>query len=813
MTISRENLKIFKPQQLGSSDDAGGQRTKNEVESGKLNELFRAISDIDHAQSAVDIVKCYPGLDTNDTSILLDGHVFISEQPTDALVNMLIAESDTLADADNMTNMVEILESSVVAGQLIRKGLIGLLAGQDSFPRSYLQASYMYNGKEYYETISLNQGQIVVISVEYEGNEDGNWPRFEHFCEIQVTVTGGRGGAVRFKPPIPFDTPGYNVSINGESGCTKLRYINDNDGIKYHGVSKLTAEANSEVLAVESTQTELLPKLKTVEVSSGNTITSDDDGGDVASSLIRKVINVPTDQTKTTYLYTVLDLIDDPYFVTNGITPIVITGSYPHLGKLSVTGTTVSVVYSHIPREGYSIGIAWYSSLRYAVYHSEAAWDGLKKLTVGSVFASADFVDTNYGSVKLTESSSGELREPNGYILASVDYLSGVITKYADARGDFNLVYDALVEAAELSDNSATFSLSQTDPLLDTFYLIVSTPNDQLLSASSDADGVITGTGISGTIENGVVQLSFTQIVDLATLRYDISETVTLSPPPELYGLNPLRIKNAGVVDSFTAWNTVSVQHTQAQAVLNPAPGASLNVRANARFVNVTDANSQSLWTLNNDNYSVDKATGLVSINSNFSGFTAPFVLTDTIGEVALVTDVQPNKLILASALSQAYPIGSNVSSVQNLGDLQGRVGIVRDMSAWNNNWDLDGAPAVGSLNVVDHPIVVINNTAINEEWVLIFTSATAFRCVGQRIGQIALGDTLSDFAPINPLTQAPYFVIPQAAFGGGWNAGEAVRFPTYASAKPIMLLRTVQSGHSQISKDRAVLAFRGNES
>ena len=100
------------------------------------------------------------------------------------------------------------------------------------------------------------------------------------------------------------------------------------------------------------------------------------------------------------------------------------------------------------------------------------------------------------------------------------------------------------------------------------------------------------------------------------------------------------------------------------------------------------------------------------------------------------------------------------------------------------------------------------------KDWVLIFSTPTAFRCVGKRLGQIATGDTLNDFAPINPLTLAPYFINSlRGAFGGGWAAGEAIRFRSYASSKPAMLLRTVQSGHSQITTDRAVLAFRGNES
>jgi hypothetical protein len=812
MTISRANLKIFKPELLGSSDDAGGQRTKLEVQSGELNELFRAISDIDHSQSAVDIVKCYPALATADTAVLLDGHVFISQKPTDDLVSLLLAETDKLTDADRMTDMVEILESSVVAGQLIRNRLIGLLAGQDSFPRAYLQSIYQFNGRDYYETIRLAQGQVIVISVEYEGNEDARWPRFEHFCQIQESVYGGQGGVVNFNPPIPFDTPNYDVVINGETGCTKLRYVSENDGITYHGITELTAESTSAVIAVAETQTELLPKVKTISLSAGNSITVGDDN-DVASGLIYKSVTIPAETGKSTYLYTVNDLLDDPFFAANGLQNITVIGYYNWLANISITGNTVSVVYSSNMRDGETIGISWYSSLRYSVYHSANALPSTKKLVVGSVFAMATFNDGNYGTSELIELTGGQLRESNGYVLASIDYLTGAITKNIDARGDFSISYDAIIEDEAISDNTVSFPLSVTEPILDTFYLTISTVGNTLLSASSDSSGTVTGNGISGTIVDDYVSLSFTQNVDLTTLRYDISETVTLSPPPELYGLNPLRIKNNGVVDHFTPWKNISVQHTQTQLVSNPAAAQTYNVRPNARFVDITDAMSKSLWTLDNQHYSVDKATGVVTINSDFSGFTAPFLLTDSIGETVLVTDVKPNALVLASALTQTYPVGSTVSSVQNLGDLQARVGIVRDMTAWANNWDQDGDGATGNLNVVDFPIEVVNNNATNEEWVLIFTTPTAFRCIGKRLGQIATGDTLNDFMPINPLTLAPYFIIRAGAFGGGWQAGEAIRFATYASSKPVMLLRSVQAGHSEINEDRPVLAFRGNES
>jgi hypothetical protein len=814
MTITRNDLKIFKPELIGNSDDAGGQRTKLPVISGKINELFRAISDIDHSQSAIDIVKCYPSLDTPDTSILLDGHVFISSRPADPLVNMLIVESKSLTDEDRMPDMIDVIESAVRSGQLIRDGLLGLLEGQDSFPASYLQSIYSYNNRDYYSNVTLRQGQIIVISVEYEGAENSNWPRFEHYCQVEETVTGTSVGGVnvKFSPPIPHNTPDPSVSINGSSKCTHLRYTSETDAVVYHGVSKLTEEGSGSTINVASTVGELLPSVETINRVSGISINSGTND-DTASNVVLTGVSRPVVSGQSTYLFTVPDVMADP-FLSELDLQIKVSGRYAYASQVSVVGDTASVVCNADDfRFGGAIGVEYVSNQRYAVYNNSIALAVGKKLTRGTIKAKAVFVDTNYGEVILKEQPDGTLRDSAYYQMAEFNYLDGTYAKNVDNRGDFNIVYTGLIENSAVSDNTVTFYIAQTEPVIDTFYMTVASGAGTLISASSDTNGVVTGTGVTGTIVGQEVSLSFSQVVDLTTLRYDISEVVRLLPPPSLYGLNPLRIKNGGLVDVFTQWCNVSIQHTQVQLIPSPAVNQTHNVRVNARFVNITDSTGASLWDPTDSNYSVDKTTGVVTLNSNFSGFTAPFVLSDTIGELALVVDKTDTTLTLANELSQTYPLNSDVSSIYNLGDMQARVGAVRDMTSWSNNWDVDGTPATANMNVVDYPIEVLNDRAVNEDWVLIFTSPTAFRFVGKRVGQIALGDTLNDFAPINPLTQAPYLIIRKQAFGAGWNAGEAVRFETAASSKPTMLVRTIKSGHSQITTDSATIAFRGNES
>jgi hypothetical protein len=201
-----------------------------------------------------------------------------------------------------------------------------------------------------------------------------------------------------------------------------------------------------------------------------------------------------------------------------------------------------------------------------------------------------------------------------------------------------------------------------------------------------------------------------------------------------------------------------------------------------------------------------------VTLLGTFTGFTAPFVLTHTLAEEAMVINKTVDSIELASPLVRSYPISSTVASVQVLGDLQSRVSEVWDMTSWSGNWSARDTSATANLNVIDYPISVTNQGAVNEEWLLLMTSSTSYRCIGKSLGQIATGDTINTFAPINPRTAQPYFVLPASAWGGGWTPGEAIRFTTFAASKPTMLVRSVSPGHSMIDKDSITLMLRGNE-
>ena len=331
-----------------------------------------------------------------------------------------------------------------------------------------------------------------------------------------------------------------------------------------------------------------------------------------------------------------------------------------------------------------------------------------------------------------------------------------------------------------------------------------------MLSASSDTAGDITGVNVTGTISGNIVSIDFAQPVKLSTLQYSVSEVVELVPPTNLYGINPLRLPNGGAVQLYRPFGVICVAHNQYEKYPSLTASQTIARRPNS-FIDIVDNTGASLWHPLDSHYQYDKATGEVTI-VDVTGFTAPFELIDTLSELALVTAVTDTTLKTATALQGAFPAGSIVSSVYQLGDLQARVTSLFDQNVWFEFADfLQGDPAAASYNGVSYPLEVANENAINERWAIQFTSDSAFRCIGENVGQVGTGDTLNDFAPINPATGQPYFIIRSAGWGGGWQPGNALRFNTVAASKPAVLLRSVSAGHSAVDQDSIRLHFRGN--
>ena len=806
----RTDLKVFKSERMTQQADAGGQRTGNEVQNGQLNEVFGNISDIDHAQSAVDIVKVYPAVATNTTELLQDGHILVNEPPIDPLVDVVIVESPAINDGSERADIVEAIESSVVASLLLRSGLSEMLPGQDQLSALDLsQANLAGVGEQ--PKVTLRIGGIYCLSVEYTGNESTEWPRFQHFIKILEV----NSQYIRFAPAIPYPAPGRNRTINAQTYCTKLRDTTSGAGVIYHGVTQLTATAASTVLAVEKTSGRVTPNITDAFERIGNAPFSEPDTG-----LIRKQVSFPA--VGLTYSVPVPDLL-----IINGLTPCevyYVSGGVQNNKSLSednIISGNVEFFFARIPDPGSNIQLRYFSTNRYSNYTypdtKPAGYTLLMSTIKGTILRPGQiypdtihqyesdptlFYTQRFGLNELITEQCVAINPADGTPL----YLNG----YSD------LDYTALIEndsAAGEAADSAEFSMPYTEVLPATFYMTVELTAGGLLSASSDENGDISGSGVSGTISGSLVTLTFAQNVKLSTLQYAISEVVQLIPPQSLYGINQLRLPNGGAVPLFRPFGVICLSHNEYEQFPSLTAAQNISRRPNS-FIDIVDAVGESLWHPMQQHYEYDKDTGEVTI-VDVTGFSAPFELIDTLSELALVTNVEPTQLKISKPLQGSFPAGSIVSSVAQLGDMQARVTNIFDQETWNGTFVdvIQGGAASANYNSIDNPIEVVNNSAINERWAIHFLSSSAFRCVGENVGQVDTGDVTTDFAPINPRTGQPYFVIRSAGWGevGAWLPGNLVRFNTVAASKPAVLLRTVSAGHSAIEQDSIRLHFRGN--
>jgi hypothetical protein len=157
--------------------------------------------------------------------------------------------------------------------------------------------------------------------------------------------------------------------------------------------------------------------------------------------------------------------------------------------------------------------------------------------------------------------------------------------------------------------------------------------------------------------------------------------------------------------------------------------------------------------------------------------------------------------------------VWSYLSSALVAGDLKARVSVLFDQATWDGSWKdaLSGNVATATYNDVLSPIEVSNRGALTERWIVRFTGTTTFEVIGEHVGLIGSGNTATDFEMLNPTTGVPYFRLRAVGWGGGWSAGNVLRFNTVGALFPVWVVRTIQQGPETVTNDRFTLLVRGD--
>lgn len=240
----------------------------------------------------------------------------------------------------------------------------------------------------------------------------------------------------------------------------------------------------------------------------------------------------------------------------------------------------------------------------------------------------------------------------------------------------------------------------------------------------------------------------------------------------------------------------------------------------NLQIVTLTRTNLSKVTVRDAANNLVDTSKFTVDLNAgeitfvNVSGLSQPLTITDRIEDLGLVKFIQNNVMFLSNALTHDYPVdGTIVANCLLHGTLQSSATRPFDQQTWTNVWQDSaiGSTISAQYNFTDYPIAVTNLSAITERWVIIFNTATTFDLIGEHLGLILHNaSTSADLAPNNPHTNHPYFTIPAAGLGGGWSAGNCLRFDTYAAAAPFWILQTIAQGQATNPNFDFAIEIRG---
>lgn len=320
---------------------------------------------------------------------------------------------------------------------------------------------------------------------------------------------------------------------------------------------------------------------------------------------------------------------------------------------------------------------------------------------------------------------------------------------------------------------------------------------------------------------DGVLKIFKPRPVYADTVRYNAVGYSYLPLSADIIGLDPVRLPSDGRVPCLSVGDLALISHSTTHAVANPSAGGTVDTGltgvARARVYDATGA------ALPPNRFTLEPITGVVTWANplDLTGTTGPYTVEAMIEDAALITDADINgQITLNLPLTHDYPEGALVSSAFVFGDLFAQTGVLFAQQAWTGVWSDEriGNPILAQYNVLQHPVEQTNAASWRERWMLLFTSTTAFRVIGETLGDItdALGgagfhDTSHDLAPINPLTGTPYFILRWPGWGSGWVAGNLLRLNLLPPAHfPVWVAQTVQPSPPTEGLDRFRLLLRG---
>lgn len=336
---------------------------------------------------------------------------------------------------------------------------------------------------------------------------------------------------------------------------------------------------------------------------------------------------------------------------------------------------------------------------------------------------------------------------------------------------------------------------------------------------------------------------------------------------PELLGLDPVRLPLDGKVPIFRDGYIILIHHTLTDVLPNPIVADTAYTMQNRTgslpldLIEVYDtpADPEEGQEYSSDfpeyipeiadsgdvNYTVDLTNGTVTFTPEFVAnelhkYKQPLRAMHRIEDMALAADVQvTGHIAITSALTRSYPANeTRVSSVLPSADLQSRAYNEFEQSSWTGEWkdSVIGTPPLASYNFVDYPISVYNTPSIKERWLILFQTTHLVTVVGENFGVLVenvdieatglpswvegasgafnyQGKDVLIIANKQFTSDGWYWMMQLEGFGGGWAAGNCIRFNQDAANFPLWFVRTTLQAPPTEPVDNYIIQVRGDSS
>ncbi|UTO20614.1 hypothetical protein NGC85_05900 [Acinetobacter sp. Z1] len=315
--------------------------------------------------------------------------------------------------------------------------------------------------------------------------------------------------------------------------------------------------------------------------------------------------------------------------------------------------------------------------------------------------------------------------------------------------------------------------------------------------------------------EAGKTYINVPYWIDATSVRYNAVAYTYIPLDSDILGLSATRLPPDGRVPIFRVGDIGVIASSKKQQLPSHVAGQTYNL--NDQRISWCELEDSNGVKVPYDMYVVDYDFGKVTLSGEFALNTlvAPIFAAYRYQDIGLINDVQiSGQVTFTKPVTHNYSKDDSiVGSVVVVGDMFSRYTNKFVQGSWNSAWADEpvGQPISANYNDVLYPFVVTNKGSIQERWAIVFTDISTFRIIGEVSGQIGTGTTTVDCAPINPITNEPYFVIKKEGWGTGWANGNVLRFNTIAAMQPIWCIRTVKQSEPTVLSDNFQIMFRGD--